>query len=86
VDSEKLASMYAEIVNGKSKDQSRFVTDDESSQLWDRVAAQVEQIRRDRPGAVFSIPNEVPNPPDGSQRAEPPDEAPAQPGGSQQGE
>jgi hypothetical protein len=60
MESEKLASMYAEVVNGKPKEQSRFVTDEESSGLWDQITTEVGQIRREHPGAHFSIPNEVP--------------------------
>lgn len=60
MDSDELASMYAQIVNGVPKDKSRFVTDDESSRLWDQIAEEVEQIKADNPDAQFSVPNELP--------------------------
>jgi len=49
MDSEKLSSMYAEILNGKPKEQSRFVTDVESSVLWDKITGEVQAIRRENP-------------------------------------
>lgn len=60
MDSDELASMYAQIVNGVPKDKSRFVTDDESSRLWDQITEEVEQTKADNPDAQFSVPNEVP--------------------------
>lgn len=75
MDSGELASMYAQIVNGKPKDQSRFVTDDESAQLWDEIEAEVAEIRQRNPNAHFSVPNEVPDVDDLPDQAEPTNEA-----------
>jgi len=61
MDSEKLSSMYAEILNGKAKEQSRSVTDVESSGLWDKITGEVQAIRREDPRAHFSVPNEWPD-------------------------
>lgn len=58
--SEQLASMYAEIVRGTPKEQSRFQDAAGFSDTWDRVEREVAQIRRDDPAAAFDIPNEVP--------------------------
>lgn len=64
MDTQEVASMYAQIVNGGSKEASRFVTDDESGALWDQISSEVEQMRADDPNIVFSIPNEMPDPAD----------------------
>jgi hypothetical protein len=61
VDSDELASMYAQIVNGVPKEQSRFVTDEESSAAWEQIAAEVEQMRADNPNVIFDVPNELPS-------------------------
>lgn len=58
--SDQLASMYAEIVRGTPKTESRFANERDFSSTWDQVAAEVEQIRADDPRAVFEIPNEIP--------------------------
>lgn len=60
MDSETMARMYAQVVNGQAKEDSRFVTDDESGDSWDKMAAEVAAIRKANPKAQFAIPNEVP--------------------------
>lgn len=61
MDSGELASMYAQIVRGMAKEDSRFVTDEESSALWDKIAASVEEATRTIPNVQFWIPNEMPD-------------------------
>lgn len=58
--SDQLASMYAEIIRGTPKTSSRFATLPGFSEDWDRVAADVAEIRRQDPNAKFDIPNEIP--------------------------
>lgn len=61
MDSDELASMYAEIVRGTTKARSRFAGRSvEAGRLWDRIAAEVAATRAEHPGAAFDIPNEVP--------------------------
>lgn len=60
MDSDDLSRMYAQITRGVPKEESRFVTDDETSALWDQIASEVDQIRKDHPKAQFAVPNEVP--------------------------
>lgn len=61
MDSDVMSSVYAQIVNGTAKTDSRFVTDDESSALWDQIAGEVEALRAD--GVHFEVPHEVPGEP-----------------------
>ncbi len=63
VDSEVLSSMYAEILRGTPKDQSRYVSGEESSRLWDQITAEVEAQRTTNPDTVFEIPAEIPGAP-----------------------
>jgi hypothetical protein len=56
MDSEALASMYAEIVRGTPKEESRWCKDDEASATWDEISSQVDAIRKAHPGALFDIP------------------------------
>lgn len=64
MDSDVLASMYAQIVRGTpAKEDSKFVTDDESSQLWDTIAAEIAEMREANPQVQFDVPNEVPGAP-----------------------
>jgi hypothetical protein len=76
--SQALASMYAQIVNGVPKEQSKYVTDDESTALWESITREVEQAREADPNVVFSIPNEMPDSDeDEDEDDEDEDEAPA---------
>ena len=45
METSELASMTAQIVCGVAKADSRFVTDEESSRMWDDIAADVAQHR-----------------------------------------
>lgn len=56
-----VSSMYAQIVRGVPKEQSQYVTDEESSQEWDTIQGQVNEILERNPQAIFSIPNEMPD-------------------------
>lgn len=73
MDSDALASMYAQILNGVPKEQSRYVTDEESGALWDAIESEIEEIRSRDPAAQFSVPNEVPDGPDDTGGGETPD-------------
>lgn len=62
MDSGELSSMYAEIVNGVAKADSRFAGKSaEAGRTWDRIAAEVAAIRKAHPRAQFEIPNELPD-------------------------
>lgn len=76
MDSDQMASMYAQILNGIPKEQSRFVTDEESSDLWDQISAGIERISAENPNAQFSVPNEVPTIDDGATGETSPDTGP----------
>ena len=54
----KLASMQAQIGNGIRKQDSHLVTDTESSAAWDRLAAQLANIKRSNPSAVIDVVND----------------------------
>lgn len=72
-----VSSMYAQIVRGVPKEQSQYVTDEESSQEWDTIQQQVTEILERNPQAIFSIPNEMPDADDDGEptdAAETPDE------------
>lgn len=56
MDSEELASMYAEILNGVSKQRSRFRKDPEFDKAWDRAVEEIERIRREHPDWRFDLP------------------------------
>ena len=52
-------SMLAQITAGDvKKSDCRFVTDAESSQLWDRLAEQVAALKKQ--GMIIDAPNEIP--------------------------
>lgn len=53
--------IYAQIVNGDSKEESIVDLDDELSQLWDDISAEVAEAKASKPNVVFDIPNEVPD-------------------------
>lgn len=59
MDSDELASMYAQILNGVAKKDSHYVTDDESSRLWDKISAEVADLKKKNPKAEFAIPHEI---------------------------
>lgn len=92
MDSDALASMYGQIVRGVAKEDSHYVTDEESGRLWDQIAAEVEQMRADNPEVQFEVPNEVPEVPDAAEAAEPegkpgePEEPEAKPDGDEEEE
>jgi hypothetical protein len=69
-----VASMYAQIVNGLDKENSQHVTDEESSAMWDKIAAEVTEMRAENPNIQFSIPNEMPDADDDAPESAP-DEA-----------
>jgi hypothetical protein len=59
--SNEVASMYAEIVNGKPKAKSLYAnTDAESSAMWDKITNECAEIRSKDHHVGFDIPNEVP--------------------------
>lgn len=61
VTSDALTGMYVEILNGVPKARSRFAgASVEAGESWDRIAAEVAQIKREHPGAGFDIPSEIP--------------------------
>lgn len=60
MDSDELASMYAEVVRGVAKEKSRYVTDGESGGLWDKVAADVEEMRAANPKVILEVPTQIP--------------------------
>lgn len=75
----RVASMYAQIVNGLDKEKSQHVTDEESSKMWDTIASEVAEMREANPDVVFSIPNEMPDAddePEGEPEAEPEEPGP----------
>lgn len=76
MDSDDLSSMYGQIVRGVTKEDSRFVTDDESSALWDTIAAEVEAMRAENPQVVFDVPNEFPGEAPDAVSGETPEEPP----------
>lgn len=86
IDSDVMSRMYAQIVQGIAKDQSTLVVDDEHSQWWDEVAAEVAAMREADPTVTFEVPNEVPSiagalpdQPAAPATPPPPDQAPAGP-------
>lgn len=60
MDSDKEASMYADIVLGKTKKQSIYCKGKEASDIWDEIALQVAALRKSHPNAHFQIPHELP--------------------------
>jgi hypothetical protein len=73
MDSEVLIQMYSQIVGGLPKDQSKYVTDDESSKAWDVITEQVAEIVATGSGLdmVNEIPKETEVSPDGTVSQEP---------------
>lgn len=60
MDSDVMASMYAYIVRGGSKDECHYVTDEESSQTFDTIAGEVAAMKAADPGIIFEVPSEIP--------------------------
>jgi hypothetical protein len=58
MDTDLLSHMYAEIVAGTPKDQSRYVVDDESSEMWDKVSEDVARLSA--AGIGLEMVNEIP--------------------------
>lgn len=62
IDSDTVARIYAQVAAGKvTKDESPFVTDDETAAMWDTLQAEVDQAREANPQVQFDVPNEVPD-------------------------
>lgn len=58
VGSTKTLSMAAQIGCGVRKEDSHLVTDAETSALWDKLAAEHAQLKRDHPGQEIYVPND----------------------------
>ena len=63
MDSDVMASIYAQVVSGTKKEDSHLVTDEDSSRAWDVLTKQVEQMRANNPDVHFEIPSEIPGRP-----------------------
>jgi hypothetical protein len=57
MDTDILTSMYAQIVGGLPKEKSTLVTDQDSSDTWDEVAAEVAAAPK---GTTWEMVNEIP--------------------------
>lgn len=74
MDSDTLTSMYAQIVRGGiAKEQSQYVTDEESAAKWDVIEREVQQMREQN--VMFEVPAEIPAAPG---EADDPDAAPSE--------
>lgn len=58
VETSKVSSIAAAIGRGVKKQDSHLVTDDETSQLWDKIEADHKKILRENPHARIEIPND----------------------------
>lgn len=56
VDYDELTSIYAEIMNGVGKEESRFADLPGFSEAWDRAVAEIERIRREHPDMNIDLP------------------------------
>lgn len=56
VDYDELISIYAEIMNGVRKEDSRFADRPGFSQAWDGAVAEIESIRREHPDKWIDLP------------------------------
>src|SRR5262245_28889530 len=56
MDNDLLRHIYSDVLAGVSKANSRYVTDTESSQVWDRLAAEVDAAKTANSGVVFDLP------------------------------
>lgn len=54
IEAATISRMYSQIVQGKSKDESGLVADDEHGAMWDTIAGEVEAKRGE--GVVFEVP------------------------------
>lgn len=59
MDTDVLASLFANIVGGVPKEQSPFVTDDETSQMWDDLSADLQEAPLPA-GGQWEMVNEIP--------------------------
>jgi len=73
MDSDVVIKIYSQVVGGLPKEQSNYVTDDESSKMWDAITKSVEEIRATGSGLdmVNEIPGETPVGSDGTVSQEP---------------
>jgi hypothetical protein len=55
MDTDELVSMTVQVILGVPKEDSPYVTDDESSALWD----QIEQDVADNPDVQHDLPHEI---------------------------
>lgn len=56
LDSEVLARLYAEVINGVTKAASRFHDQPGFSETWDRAVAEIERLKTDYPGYGIDLP------------------------------
>jgi hypothetical protein len=56
MDNDVVVSMYRYILHGGAKETCPFVRDDESSAIFDSIAAEVAA----NPGAIWDVPSEMP--------------------------
>lgn len=56
MDYDDYISMYAEILNGIAKEESRFTAEPGFSKAWDEAAAEITQHRVEHPGVVIDLP------------------------------
>lgn len=56
MDNEELTSLYAEVINGVTKERSRFRDRPDFSAVWDRAVAEIERIRAEHPDWRFDLP------------------------------
>lgn len=59
--SDVINRIYSHIVMGKTKEETTVTLDPELDALWDQIAQEVQEIKDNNPGAVFDIPNEIPD-------------------------
>ncbi|MCH8330439.1 MAG: hypothetical protein IH946_03515 [Bacteroidetes bacterium] len=58
ISSDELNSMMAEIILGRSKENSKFIDYDKFSETWDVLAKEIKEIRDE--GYIPDIPSEWP--------------------------
>lgn len=59
MDTDVLGSMYANIVGGVAKEDSPYVTDEETSQMWDQIVANMAANPLPE-GGIYDMVNEIP--------------------------
>lgn len=57
VDYDELTSMYAEIMNGVAKEESRFTEEPGFSEAWDRAVAEIEKMQAEHPDWGMDLPS-----------------------------